>query len=164
MRAFKDYVFISDNPVSLNLDTRGRLHAEDAPAMMYADGYSLFHLSGTPVPKNFIETPRHEILAKDVLAIENTEQRRIAYELMDKTRMKELKDYQVLDEVKDDGQGYPMKIVSFKVKQFTEPLKYLNCSCPSTGREYFIETRQDKCWLAKNKSFGLEKINWLKEF
>ena len=96
--------------------------------------------------------------------IKNTEQRRVAYELMDKSRMKELGDYKVLDEVKDDGHGYPMKVISFTVEGFTEPFKYLNCFCPTTGREYHLQTNSDTCIQAKNASFGLEDIEWSGEY
>ena len=70
---FKDIVFISDNPVSLTLDSQGRLHHEEEPAMMYEDGYSLFYMNGIRVPKKFIETKRADINPKDVLSLQNTE-------------------------------------------------------------------------------------------
>ena len=43
--------------------------------------------------------------------------------------MKQLKDFTILDEVKDDGHGHPMKIVSFTVQNMKEPLLFYNCFC-----------------------------------
>lgn len=45
-------------------------------------------------------------------------------------------------------------------------LKYLNCFCPSTKREYFIGTKYDTCLEAKSQSFGLsaDDIEWVKEW
>jgi hypothetical protein len=38
---------------------------------------------------------------QEIFKIENTELRRIAYEYMDKTKMKKIKGYKVLDKAKD---------------------------------------------------------------
>jgi len=57
-----------------------------------------------------------------------------------------------------------MRIVSFSIKGFDQPFKYLNCFCPSTGREYYLETQQDKCEMAKSKSFGMDKVEFDEEF
>ena len=78
--------------------------------------------------------------------------------------MKEL-DYKILDEVENDGYGYSMKIYSFELEGFNSPFYFLNCFCPSTGREFMLETRQISCWKAKMNSFGLnEKERFIKEW
>jgi len=105
-----------------------------------------------------------ELSAKEVFAIENAEQRRVAYELMDKAKMKDLADFRVEDEVKDDGRGNKMKVVSFTIQGYDTPFYFLNVICPSTGREYFIETREKTCVAAKEKSFGLENVEWVDEW
>ena len=105
----------------------------------------------------FDRVRKNELSASEVFAIENTEQRRVAYERMDKMKMKELPDLKTEDEVKDDGYGYPMKIISFKSDKFDTPFYFLNCFDASTGREYFVETREKKCWAAKMDSFGLKE-------
>ena len=53
-----------------------------------------------------------------------------------------------------------MKVVSFKVKNVEKPLKFYNCFCPSTGREFFVGTDKKACWDAKNASFGLDEVEW----
>lgn len=68
---------------------------------------------------------------QEIFKIENTELRRIAYEYMDKSKMKKLKDYKVLDKAKDKY-GNRMQIVEFKVNGFKDPFKYYQCICPSS--------------------------------
>ena len=113
----------------------------------------------------FNKIRKNELTAEEVFAIDNIEHRRIAYEFMDKAKMKKLKDYEVLDEVKDDGYGHEMKIVSFKVQNMQTPLIFLNCFCPSTSREYYLGTDKKTCNKAKMGSFGLDKnIKFIKEW
>ncbi|MDE2015897.1 MAG: hypothetical protein KGI72_05240 [Patescibacteria group bacterium] len=96
-----------------------------------------------------------DLSASEVFAIEDVEHRRVAYERMDKLKMRELPGLKTEDEVKDDGYGYPMRIISFKSDKYDTPFYFLNCFCPSEGREFFVETRETKCWRAKMASFGL---------
>ena len=125
--------------------------------LLKREGDIRYIISGIEFPKNLFDGIRKDTLtAQEVFSITNMEQRRIAYERMDKIKMKDLPNLTVKDEIKDDGYGYPMRIISFDVKGFDKPFRFLNCYCPSTGREFFLETQTEKSWLAKNKSFGLE--------
>jgi hypothetical protein len=103
----------------------------------------------------FMKIRFDQLKASEVFAIDNIEHRRIAYQFMDKTKMKELEDFEVLDRVENDGYGYPMQIVSFTVQNMSEKLKFMNVFCPSTGREYYIGTNATTCGAAKAASFGL---------
>ena len=99
---------------------------------------------------------KDELTAEEVFAIDNIEHRRIAYEYMDKAKMKQLKDYKVLDEQIDE-KGNPMKILSFTIQNMKEPLKFYNCVCPSSKREYFIGTNENTCKEAKAGCWGFKK-------
>jgi hypothetical protein len=114
----------------------------------------------------FLKIKNDELTPDEVFAIDNVEHRRIAYEFMDKAKMKQLKDFKILDKVEDDGYGNKMEVWSFTVQKMTEPLKFFNCFCPSTKREYFIQTDKDTCWEAKARQFGLEgkDVVWVKEW
>src|SRR3990167_1216678 len=96
-----------------------------------------------------------KLTAEEVFAIDNIEHRRVAFEHMDKIKMKKLKDFKVLDE-QTDGKGNPMKIVSFTIQNMKEPLKFYNCICPSSKREFFIGTQENDCLSAKLKCWGFE--------
>ena len=154
----KDFVMVCARPKKINKDNQGRLHSLKEKSIFYPDGWGLYHINGVKFEEKLWQrVASGKITAKEVFAIENTEQRRIAYENMDKIEMKKLKGYKVEDKVKNDGYGYPMEIISFSLSNFDTPFYYLNCFDPSTGREYFIETREKKCWKAKQVSFNLEE-------
>src|SRR3990167_4278396 len=105
------------------------------------------------------------LTAEEVFAIDNVEHRRVAYEFMDKSKMKALKDYKVLDE-KVDKKGNPMKILSFTIQNMKTPLKFYNCICPSSKREYFIGTEHDTCEEAKAQCWGFkaEEVEFVNEW
>ena len=152
---FEKKAFVFSRPVRVEQDERKRLHSIIGPALSFKDGTEIYKINGVLFEKElWAKIVKGEILAKEVFAIENMEQRRIAYELMDKRKMLELPDLKVLDLVVDDGYGTPMKVISFKVKEFDKPFMFLNCFCPSTGREYFLQTDKETCADAKMGSFG----------
>ena len=121
----------------------------------------VFTIENVRFDKPLFDSVRQDLLiAQEVFAITNMEQRRIAYQRMDKAKMKDLPNLKILDEVKNDGYGYSMRVISFTVEGYDKPFKFLNCFDPSTGREYFLETQEDTCWIAKNKSFGIDDENF----
>src|SRR5208337_385570 len=134
------------------------------PSGMSIGGYQLNDVEFDK--KLFMKVFYGQLSAKEVFTLRNMEQRRVAYERMDKLKMKELPDYNILHEVADDGHGYPMKIVSFTMPGYgyDTPFYFLNCFCPSEGREYFLETRQTDCWKAKARSFGFDSITFDEEW
>ena len=165
---YKGIAFVSENPTEISWEEQ-RLHNSKTPAIKYNSGGTddLYFLKGVRFEKEWHDKIVNDKLSpEEIFAIDNLEHRRIAYEYMDKAKMKSLKDYKVLDEVKDDGYGNPMKVISFTVKGIDEPLKYLNCFCSSTKREYYLGTAEDKCWSAKSKSFGFnaDDIEWVCEW
>jgi hypothetical protein len=169
---FKDVVFISQTPVNITLDNRGRLHNEDAPALMYADGYSLFYLNGIQVPKWAIETKRADIKPVDVLALENTEQRMVLMRYVGLSNfMKELNAKEI-----DSYKDYKLYYITVEGQEVGP---YLRMVCPSTGREFLegvgdaegnnfidstIKTCQDALkWRATRASKNLMtkfNLNW----
>ena len=164
---FEKKAFIMKRPTVVEQDEQKRLHSTKGPALAFADGTEIYKLRGVAFDKEWwSKIVNDELDPETIFAIDNLEHRRIAYEFMDKTKMKSLKDFKVLDEVENDGYGNPMKIVSFSVKEVEQPLKYLNCFCPSTKREYFIGTDEEKCWEAKAKSFGFkaDELEFIKEW
>ena len=130
-------------------------------------GNFIYKLNNVEFPKEWFDKIRKDELSpEEVFAIDNQEHRRVAYAFMDKTKMKQLKDFQILDEQTDD-KGNPMKPISFKVKNVSEPLKFYQCVCASEPREYFEQTDQDKCWSAKKRMFGFSDtadVKWIQEW
>lgn len=164
---YKGIAFVSETPkISWQ---NNRLSSTTGASVEYADGYKLHSINGVVFTEElWKKVTNPKVHPKDIFAIKNQEQRRVAYEIMDKTKMKKLKGYKVIDMVKDDGYGNPMKLFEFNVEGFTKPFKYVNWICPSTKREYFHDisgTSIVNCWYAKNNSFRLpEGIKFGKEF
>src|SRR3990167_9294018 len=105
-----------------------------------------------------------KLTAEEVFAIDNIEHRRVAYQYMDKSKMKQLKDFKIIEEDTDE-KGNPVKIISFTVQNMKEPLIFYNCICPSSGREYFIQTEKKTWKEAKASSFGFNtSVEFLDEW
>ena len=159
---YEDILYIVPVPI-IRCDEEGRYHSETHPAVSW-DGEKVYYLKGVKLEKKWWDKIRKDKLSsEEVFAIGNLEHRRIAYEYMDKRKMKKLKDFKVLDEDTDD-KGNPMKIISFNVQEMEEDLIFYNCFCPLTKREYFIQTKHKNCKDAKSMSFGLNKIKWINEW
>ena len=126
---FENIVFISDNPTSITLDSQGRLHHEEAPAMMYEDGYSLFYMNGIQVPKRFIETKRADINPKEVLALQNTEQRMVLMRYVGLANY--LKDLNA-----KEIHSYKDYKLYYLTVENQEIGPYIYMKCPSSGREF----------------------------
>ena len=124
---------------------------------------TIYCISGVRFSKPLFDSVRKGTLtAQQVFAITNIEQRRVAYEKMEKTKMNGLDGLTVLDEKANPAN--PLRIVAFAINGFSDPFYYLHCKCPSTGREYYLETRQKKCDAAVAASFGLKKVVFDKEW
>ena len=161
---WEDTLHLVPTPIT-SLDDRVRFHSLENPAIYWKGGIELYYISGVSFNKDlWTKVVKDKLSAQEVFAIENTEQRRIAYEQMDKLKMKELKDYTVLDHRDKDEQGNKDEIVSFTVPGFNESFLYYHCEDPSTGRRYFLQTNKTKCIDAKAASFGLDQIEWSAEW
>ena len=152
-------------PIALvKIDELNRFHSDKKPAIRWKDGKEFYYIHGVELEKKWWDKiVNDKMKPSEIFAIDNIEHRRIAYEYMDKSKMKKLKEYKILDE-QIDSKGNPMKIISFTVQNMDEPLKFYNCICPSTGREYFLGTDEDTCIEAKNASFGIEDVEFVEEW
>ena len=154
---FEKKAFVMRRPISILQNERKQLHSTTQPALKWYDGTEEYYLNGVKFEKEWwTKVVNDEFTPEEIFVIDNLEHRRIAYEFMDKTKMKSLKDYKILDETTDRFNN-PMKVISFTIKEIEEPLKYLNVFCPSTKREYFIGTNENTCNQAKAKSFGFDE-------
>jgi len=71
--------YVSQRPIVLKVDEIGLPHCEDGPAVMYADGFSLYALHGVTIPKFWTQ---RKLSAWEVLNTLNLEQRRVGCELV----------------------------------------------------------------------------------
>jgi len=149
----------------ISCDEQGRYHSIKKPAIHWKGGEEIYYLNGVRFEKEWWTKIVNDTLTPDeVFAINNAEHRRIAYEFMDKAKMKQLKDYKVLDEAIDND-GNTMKIFSFTVQNMKEPLKFYNCIEPTTKREFFLQVNVDKCWEAKKSLIGItDEVEFIKRW
>ena len=71
-------VVLTDRPTVTHCDPQGRLHCEDGPALLWADGYTLHSWHGTTVPADLIEGTGWD--TDRILREDNAEVRRCAIE------------------------------------------------------------------------------------
>jgi len=93
-----------------------------------------------------------QLTAKEALAERNAEVRRVMIERMGYLRFAKEAEAKVVDE--DTDTGGRRQLLSIDLKQ-DEPLVGLSCSCPSTGRQYFLRVppklttcHQAAAWIA----------------
>jgi hypothetical protein len=159
----ENYVFVSWLPTKVIKDSRWRMHNDKWFAIEFRDWFALNYLQWQEIDYDlYLKIVNDELTPQEVFEIENTEIRRIAYEYMDKSKMLQLPWYEILDE-KMDKYWFNMKIIKFDIKDIWK-IKYYNCFCPSTGREYFLETHSNTCEEAKSMSFGKKEIVFDEEF
>jgi len=80
--AFRDAVILTERPLVLHRDPRGRLHCETGPAIAYADGFGVWAWHGVRVARDVIETTADAITIGRVLEERNAEVRRVLIERM----------------------------------------------------------------------------------
>jgi len=77
--SFDDVCVLTERPVRLARDERGRLHSADGPAVAYPDGWSLYAWHGTIVPADIILQPAMITVAR-IQREANVEIRRVLLE------------------------------------------------------------------------------------
>jgi len=70
---------VSERPLSLKQDERGRLHSESGPAIAFGDGYRIYSWHGATVPADVIENPS-SLTADRIMKEWNAEVRRVMIE------------------------------------------------------------------------------------
>jgi len=124
--------WVTERPVILNRDERGRLHCENGPAMQYPDGWTLYRIHGVSVPEYVVESPI-DITVEKIEDESNIEIRRIMVDRYVGGMAKYLLDSNAEIMHKDDfGTLYR------KLQKDDESIWMVHVICPSTKREYFL--------------------------
>ena len=126
------FCIISDRPEVLKVDDRNRPHSENGPFCRWRDGSELYSFHGTRIPAHVINHPE-SITAKQILAEENAEVRRVMIERVGMERFiadakaKEIHKHDRGTLLSIDLPGDPEKV-----------LRAVRVTDPSTGRQYFL--------------------------
>jgi len=73
---FNNAILTCDYPETIKFNNQGQSHCNNGPAYKWKNGEAYYVLNGVSVPKWFINKSIGNITRKDILSIENVEQRR----------------------------------------------------------------------------------------
>ncbi len=100
-RPMEGAVVLAERPTGIVRDAAGRLHCEDGPALMFADGFVVYAWHGVRVPPDMIHGQPWSVA--HILAEENVEVRRCAAEQMGWERFLVEADATLIAEAPDPG-------------------------------------------------------------
>ena len=118
----KDVAAISDRPEKIMLDSEGRLHCENGPAILWRDGYTLYAWHGVRIPPEWTRSIFPS--AGDMLRWGNIEQRRAGCSMMGWAKILKETNAKVIDNDADPEIG-----------TLLEP------DIPDSGKELFLKVR-----------------------
>jgi len=135
--------FASERPAMINLDSRGRLHAENTQSIQYSGtGWGLWHWHGLKIPdeKSWIITDKLRITKDAILAETNTELRRVMCESVGWPKAIELLGGKNV--ASDELHGQPRQLVDVRIGtgEKVRLIKLVNGTVEADGtRHEFIE-------------------------
>jgi hypothetical protein len=136
----RDFVMVCDTPAELHVEQVGpsgwgshRLHCEDGPAVVWADGWGVYSWHGTRVPRDLIEIGW---TVEQIMAERNTEIRRCAIERMGWNRFVAAADFKLVDECPDPSNpGQVLRLYDIPRKVLDLPVRALICTNATTERD-----------------------------
>jgi hypothetical protein len=145
---FERFCFVCDRPRILSFDNQNRLHAEGAPAIQFADGYSLYAYHGIPLPEKYGKIHPNQWQASWLLEEQNAELRRVLIQGIGYSRIaSELGAIEL-----DSFQEYSLLKIDTDVD--IEPIYMLKMICPSTGYIHVLR-------VPPNVNSAKEAIRWV---
>ena len=149
---YDEAAIVQDRPLHIKMDDQNRLHCEDGPAILYADGFDVYSWHGVRVPEEWIKDKK-SLTAKTAITWENTEQRRAACEILGWINVLKELNSRVIDEDADEQVGTLLEVEIPDIG--TE--RFLRVTC-GTGRQFAIPVPPDmETALAANAwTFNIE--------
>lgn len=133
---YEKLVVASERPTEVRFDDARRLHREDGPAVLYADGYALWSWHGVRVPEKWIT--EKAITAQDALTWPNMEQRRAACEILGWNTILNRLEARTIDRDEDPEIG---ELVEVTIPDIGRE-KFLRVTC-GTGRQFALPVPPD---------------------
>jgi internalin A len=144
---FEKICLVCDRPRHLRFDSQNRLHAEESPAIEFADGWNFYYYHGVRLPENYGKVHPNLWKAEWVLSESNAELRRVLIQGIGYDRIcQELSAEQI-----DSWQEYTLLKIDHPRD---EPIYLLKMTCPSTG---FIHALR----VPPNLTSAREAIRWV---
>ena len=131
---FKDVAIICSTPKKIKKDDQGRLHSVSEAAVHWQGDQNDYFIHGVMFEKHLWEkVTKREMKIKEMLQIQNIEQRHVAIQLYGYDTMVDELDAELLNRSKRGNELYLLRdnLISGR------SIKILKYKCPSTGRIYF---------------------------
>jgi hypothetical protein len=128
----KETAIVMEKPITIKMDEDNRLHCDHGPSIEYADGFTVFSWHGVRIPGEWIMDPE-SLTASKALAVENTEQRRAACEILGWVNILKELNSTVIDEDEDPMIGTLLEVDIPEIGRE----KFLKVLC-GTGRTFAI--------------------------
>ncbi|WP_339383529.1 DUF6745 domain-containing protein [Tychonema sp. LEGE 07196] len=148
--ANEDVCLVCDRPRILSFDSQHRLHAEGAPAIQFADGYSVYSYHGVTLPEKYGKLHPHEWQPQWLLEEKNAELRRVLIQAIGYDRICE----QLAAVELNTWQEYTLLKIDKNVD--VEPIYLLKMTCPSTGFIHALRVPPD----INSAREGIRWVNW----
>ena len=139
-----------DRPRVLSFDDEQRLHAEGAPAIQFADGFSVYAYHGVKLPEKYGVMNPNQWQAKWLSKEDNAELRRVLMQGIGYGRICQELEAEELD----TWQKYILLKIDNNVD--IEPIYLLKMTCPSTGFIHALRVPPD----VKSAREAIRWVNW----
>jgi hypothetical protein len=124
------FCLVAPLPKFVRRDERNRLHSDKGAAIQWKDKYSQYYLHGVRFEEDlFKKVIKHKLSFKDIVGLENMEQRMAALKVYGTEKLLKSANAQLVD----SAHGYELYQVD---GVFNQSAYYLKYACPSTGRVY----------------------------
>ena len=133
---YESICFVSEKPIEINWNEDRLLHAENKPAVLYSDGYSIYSWRGINVPKKWIEG--EGLTAKEALTWDNIEQRRAACEILGWDTILDELDAKTIEQDNDPQIG---ELIEVEIPDIGKE-RFLRVTC-GTGRRFALPVPPD---------------------
>ncbi|MFB2981351.1 DUF6745 domain-containing protein [Microseira sp. BLCC-F43] len=147
---YKETCLVCDRPRILSFDNQQRLHAEGAPAIQFADGFSVYAYHGVRLPEKYGKIHPNQWQAEWLLSENNAELRRVLIQGIGYARIcQELQATEL-----DNWQEYTLLKIDLNVD--VEPIYLLKMICPSTGYIHALRVPPD----VESAREAIRWVNW----
>jgi hypothetical protein len=154
-----EHHIINDYPGS----TEVMLHNANGPAILFPDGSKMYSLWDIKVDEKWVETPVDDLDIKEVLSIENVDERAVVLQRIGLHRVTD--EAEVVDFVtRDEHPHGPYELLNlrnvFGLNEDDGPVLYLKMTCPSNDRVH-VEGVNSDCESVRDAiNWRASHVNW----
>ncbi|MBV6626736.1 MAG: hypothetical protein KI793_27995 [Rivularia sp. (in: Bacteria)] len=156
---YQNICLISNRPTSLFFDEENNLHADEKPAIEYADGFKVYSYHGVWIPEKYGSIPSSEWRSHWLLSEQNAELRRVLIQAIGYDKIcRELGAIEL-----DSWNEYTLleienytEINPEHPQNYSESMHLLKMTCLSTGFIHFLRVPPD----INSAREAITWINW----